>query len=127
MAGSLLPGRHWNESQFQGGHTALCGPNALAMLESALGQSYVNTLAVYTRMLSAKRCGTDGDSTMENLELQAHSDGFTRTERLGWNGAGYAENVWQPWIVTHLLAGAAILVETTNGQALRDLLSGQGE
>lgn len=127
MAGSLLPGTHWNESEFQGGHTALCGPNALAMLESAHSQAYVNTLTVYTRMLAAKRCDSNGASTMSNLELQAHADGFTKTDRLGWNGNGYAQSVWQPWIVKHLYAGAAILLETNNGQALKDFIRSTGE
>lgn len=127
MAGAMLRGKHWNESQFQGGHGALCGPNALAMLQSALGQSYVNTLTVYNRMLVARRCDPGGASTMANLELQARVDGFSKTVHLGWNDNGYAQATWENFLTTHLLAGAAVLIETNNGQALRDYVSGQGE
>ena len=65
----MVAGVKWNESQFQGSPLkhSLCGPNALAMAESWGSQSYVNTLSVFNRMYSAKRCDSDGAATISSL------------------------------------------------------------
>ena len=123
----MVAGVKWNESQFQGSPLkhSLCGPNALAMAESWGSQSYVNTLSVFNRMYSAKRCDSDGAATISSLRDQAMADGF-RVELVGYNGAGIDEATWRHFLATHA-GNSVVIVETLNGQALRDLISGQGE
>ena len=123
----MVAGVKWNESQFQGSPLkhSLCGPNALAMAESWGSQSYVNTLSVFNRMYPAKRCDSDGAATISSLRDQAVADGF-RVELVGYNGAGIDEATWRHFLATHA-GNSVVIVETLNGQALRDLISGQGE
>lgn len=120
----------WNESQFQGAPLkhSLCGPNALAMAESYEAQSFANTLAVFNRMFGAnpKRCDSDGASTIYELRDQAVADGF-KVQIVNYNGAGIAEATWRDFLGHQTAAGAVVIVETLNGQALRDFISGQTE
>ena len=146
MAGAgdqIIAGVKWNESEFQrtaapvyvksenttvaAGVTLFgtCGPNALAMAESCASQTYVNTMTVFGRMAPAGRCDSDGRATIDSLAAQAKADGF-RVELVGYNGAGIDEATWRHFLATHA-GNAVVIVETLNGQALRDLISGQGE
>lgn len=139
----IAAGVKWNESEFQrtaapvyvksenktvaAGVTLFgtCGPNALAMAESWAAQSYVNTMAVFARMAPAGRCDSIGRATINSLRDQAVADGF-RVELVGYNGAGIDEATWRHFLATHA-GNSVVIVETLNGQALRDLISGQGE
>ena len=139
----IAAGGKWNESEFQrtaapvyvksenktvaAGVTLFgtCGPNALAMAESWAAQSYVNTMAVFARMAPAGRCDSIGRATINSLRDQAVADGF-KVELVGYNGAGIDEAVWRHFLATHA-GNSVVIVETLNGQALRDLISGQGE
>lgn len=139
----IAAGVKWNESEFQrtaapvyvksenktvaAGVTLFgtCGPNALAMAESWAAQSYVNTMAVFARMAPAGRCDSIGRATINSLRDQAVADGF-KVELMGYNGAGIDEATWRHFLATHA-GNSVVIVETLNGQALRDLISGQGE
>lgn len=127
MAGGdqVVSGTRWNESEFQGGHFATCGPNALAMAESWGAQAYVNTLTVYGRMVATKRCEDNGAATIDSLEEQAVADGF-KVEKVAFNGAGIDEATWRHFLAAHA-ARSVVIVETLEGCQLRDLISGQTE
>lgn len=127
----LLPGNHWRESEFItiGGvaRNGACGPNALAMAESYANQAYTWTGTIYQRMAAAGRLSaSDGASTIYQLAAQAGAgaDGF-KTALLGFNLAGLSD--WFDWFIARLGENAAVIMETGNGQALIDSISGKGE
>src|SRR5690242_12042457 len=136
----------WNESQFQApatnvtakssGKTAragvtiydACGVNALAMAESALA-SYSSTMHVFAKMAPAGLCDETGRTVIENIQRQAVSDGFISTKEhiIAFNGNGIPEAIWRHFLAVHLAAGAAVILETLNGQVLSDLITHEGE
>lgn len=124
MQASILPGTLWRESEFVGNLTGACGPNALAMAESWAEQQHIGTLEVYQRMRAAGRCDANGPATIGGIYEQAVADGF-QTHLLGFREPMPAAE-WRDFFALHVGA-RAVVMETANGQALRDTLSGQGE
>lgn len=118
----------WVRSDAKAGVTlhSLCGVNALAMAESAVGQTYVNTMALFAKMAPVKRCDSDGASTIYELRDQALADGF-KVAIVNYNDAGIAEATWRDFLGHQTAAGAVVIVETLEGHALRDFISGQTE
>lgn len=101
-----------------------CGPNALAMAESAALGRYVWTGAVFACMLAAGRCDASGAATIWQLQAQALADGMTVTGFQGFQGAPWPG--WLAWSHTATARGVAI-IETSNGKALVDSISGLSE
>ncbi|MBF6589405.1 MAG: hypothetical protein IVW57_02600 [Ktedonobacterales bacterium] len=124
METRILPGRLWRESEFVGGLTGACGPNALSMAESWALQRYVSTLAVYQRMRAAGRADANGTSNASGLYAQAVADGFA-TALLPYREP-MPEADWRGFFSTHV-GVRAVVIELANGQALVDRLSGKGE
>ena len=151
LLGPTKRGTRWNESQFQAPPSTvvaykqvngawvradakagvtlfgLCGVNALAMAESGLTHSYVNTMTMFARMAPKKLADCEGRTTLGAIQSQAVADGFETTYMLGWRDAGYAAKDWQAFALKHLAAGAVIVVETLRGQVLHDYMSGKNE
>ena len=135
----------WNESQFQVIPTTtyvassktkvaagtrlydMCGVNAAAMAESALGGSYVSTAALFMKMAPVGRCDATGRATITSVQAQVVADGFKKTALAGYNGNGIAEATWRQFLGYHLARGAAVILETLNGQVLSDLITHEGE
>lgn len=121
----LLPGIIWVESEFDG-QFATCGPNALAMAESYGLQHYIGvpiagqtaTTVIYSRMLKARRADPGGASKASGLIAQAQADGY----RVASSGSAG----WKVWAIARLREGASVILETNNGQVLKDLVTGQG-
>lgn len=131
----LLGGTYWRESEFQWSPsfrvwlTGACGPNALAMLLSWCRQRYAATVDVYADMRNAGRLADqNGSSTIYGLAAQAAAYKLAPVTR-GYNAgiAPLAESEWSALFIGALTHGRAILYETSNGQALRDYLTGAGE
>jgi hypothetical protein len=122
---TLLSGTLYRETEFVGGLTGACGPNALASCASWATQQRVTTLDVYRTMREPSAlCDANGVSTIGGLH--------DATLRLGLpllDTRWYAEpwSDWSSWLSFHVSRGRAILVELANGQALVDSVSGQGE
>lgn len=124
MDATMLPGQIRRESEFVGGLTGACGPNALAMAGRWADQSQLSTLDVYRRMRAAGRCDANGASTLAALAADAHDAGY------GIAVLDYREPMaaalWRGFLQQHV-GREAVVIETANGQALRDALSGLGE
>jgi hypothetical protein len=135
----------WNESQFQVIPTTtyvassktkvaagtrlfdMCGVNAAAMAESALSGNYVSTAALFMKMAPAGRCDATGRATINSIQAQVVADGHKNTVLVGYNGNGIPEATWRQFLGYHLARGAAVILETLNGQVLSDLITHQGE
>ena len=120
----MLPGKISRESEFVRGLTGACGPNSAAMAERWADQSRLETLEVYDRMRAAGRCDKNGASTLDALAEDARSHGY-RTDILPFSEP-LAEREWRAFFDRHV-GHQAIVMETANGAALRDFLSGEGE
>lgn len=122
----ILPGTLWRESEFQGGLTGACGPNALSFCASWSRQRYTSTLDVY-RAMRAERpplCDANGVSTIGGLRTAATLIGLPLVDTR-WYAEPWGD--WRAWFSKHLSAGRIILLEVANGQALVDSISGKGE
>jgi hypothetical protein len=124
MEARLLPGRIHRESEFVGGLHGACGPNAASMAERWADQSRLSTLDVFHRMHAAGRCDANGVTTMSRLVVDARAAGY-RVETLAYREP-MPEGVWRPWFLERV-GKEALVFETANGQALRDLIGGKGE
>lgn len=124
MEECFLPGQVDRESEFVRGLTGACGPNAAAMAERWADQSHLGTWDVYERMRAAGRCDPNGASTLAALADDARAAGY-RVDVLPYREPMAAAD-WRAFFDQH--AGReAIVMETANGQALRDALTGAGE
>jgi hypothetical protein len=129
MAESILPGAIHRETEFVGNLTGACGPNALSMgvrWSTQAGQPA--TYDVYTDMYRRGLCAASGASTLDALHQEASNLGMPLTAYRGYGEPWPADGVsgWRAFYLAH--AGHSyILMETANGQALRDSISGQGE
>ncbi len=120
----FLPGRISRESEFVRGLTGACGPNAAAMAERWADQSRLETLEVFDRMRAAGRCDPSGASTLAALADDARAAGY-HVDVLPYHEPMPVSD-WRGFFDRH--AGhEAIVMETANGQVLRDYLSGLGE
>jgi hypothetical protein len=124
MEACILPGTLWRKTEFVGGLTGACGPNALAMAESWANQRHIGTLDVYQRMRAAGCCDAHGPATIGGLAAQASADGFA-TDLLPFREPMPAAT-WRAFFARHV-GTRALIMETANGQALVDGLSGKGE
>jgi len=120
----ILPGRIHRESEFVGGLHGACGPNAASMAERWADQSALSTLDVYHRMRGKGLCDANGVTTMSGLVADARAAGY-RLDVLDYREPMPVE-VWRDWFNTHV-GQEALVFETANGQALRDLIGGKGE
>jgi hypothetical protein len=119
-----LPGKIHRETEFVGGLTAACGPNALSMAQRWADQSALTTLDVYHRMLAANLCANNGSSTLSALVTDAQRNNYT-VASLPYREP-MPETTWRDFFEGHV-GRQAIVFETANGQALVDTLTGQGE
>ncbi|HLZ23895.1 MAG TPA: hypothetical protein VKQ30_17420 [Ktedonobacterales bacterium] len=124
MDAIMLPGRISRESEFVRGLTGACGPNSAAMAERWSDQSRLETFEVYDRMRAVGRCDSNGSSTLEALADDARAQGY-RVDVLPFSEP-MPEHQWRAFFERHV-GRQAIVMETSNGAALRDLLSGEGE
>ncbi len=124
MDAIFLPGRVDRESEFVGGLTGACGPNASAMAQRWADQSHLTTLDVYHRMRAAGRCDPNGASTLSALADDARAAGYN-VALLSFQQPMPAGS-WRDFFQRHV-GRQAIVFETANGQALRDTLTGKGE
>ena len=121
--------KYWRETQFWTVDGAprygMCGPNAAAMAESFALQRYVWTGDLYRRLATAKRLSdADGATTIWELDDQLVADGFDTILR-GFIDAPWPD--WAQWFWYQITAGHAAILETSNGEALKDAISGLGE
>ncbi|HET8906134.1 MAG TPA: hypothetical protein VFN11_04130 [Ktedonobacterales bacterium] len=119
-----LPGVIHRETEFVGGLTAACGPNALSMAERWADQSALSTLDVYRRMRAANLCDTSGSSTLSGLLTDAQRNHYT-VASLPYHEP-MPDATWRGFFQAHV-GHQAIVFETANGQALVDSLTGKGE
>ncbi len=124
MEATFLPGRVDRSTEFVGGLTGACGPNAASMAERWADQSTLGTLDVYHRMRAAGRCDANGVSNLSGLVDDARSAGY-RVDVLPY-GEPMAEAMWRAFFAAHV-GREAVVFETANGQALVDALTGRGE
>jgi hypothetical protein len=124
MEAIFLPGRVDRESEFVGGLSGACGPNAAAMAERWADQSRLGTLDVYHRMRAAGRCDANGAATLAALAEDAGAAGY-RLDVLPYREP-MPEADWRAFFDAHV-GREALVFETANGQALVDALSGLGE
>jgi len=124
MEAIFLPGRVDRESEFQGGLTGACGPNAAAMAERWADQSHLGTLDVFHRMRATGQCDPNGAATLAALANDARAAGY-RVDVLAYQEP-MPEASWRTFFERHV-GRQAIVFETANGQALRDAFSGKGE
>lgn len=123
MAESLLPGTIYRESQFQGGLTGACGPNALSMGVSWATQAYHSTLQIFERLRAAGLCDANGITTIDKLFAGARYYSLTIPE---FRGYGEPWEEWRAFLRRH--AGRSfICLNVAAGRALVDLLTGSGE
>jgi hypothetical protein len=124
MAESILPGVIHRETEYVRGLTGACGPNALAMGSCWSRQSGApDTAGMYTFMRSRGLCEVSGACTIEQLRQAAQLLGFTLPEVRTY---GEPWGDWRSFFLRH--AGQQyILMETADGQALRDAISNKGE
>jgi len=129
MTEILLPGQVHRQTEFVQGLTGACGPNALAMGQAwAMQADHVDTYGVYTDMYRRGLCAASGASTLDALHQEAQNLGMPLTAYRGYGEPWPADGVsgWRAFYLLH--AGHSyILMETANGQQLRDSISGQGE
>ena len=124
MEARFLPGRVSRESEFVRGLTGACGPNAAAMAERWADQSRLETLEVYDRMRSVGRCDPNGAATLAALADDARAAHY-HVDVLGYREP-MPESDWRGFFARHV-GHEAIVMETANGQALRDFLTNAGE
>ncbi len=130
MSESILPGAIHRQIEFVGSLTGACGPNALSMGARWSTQAGApDTYAVYTDMYRRGLCAASGASTLDALHQEAQEYlGMPLTAYRGYGEPWPADGVsgWSAFYTFH--AGHSyILMETANGQALRDSISGLGE
>ncbi len=124
MSETILPGAIHRATEFVGNLTGACGPNALAMGQTWAEQgASVDTGGVYADMRRRGLCDVSGASTLEALRQEAVALGLPVVDDRGY-GEPWAD--WRTWYLS-LVGNAFILMETANGQALRDSISGLGE
>src|SRR5260221_321448 len=124
MAETILPGTIHRETEFVQSLTGACGPNALAMGQAwAFQSSGVDTYGVYADMRRRGLCEVSGASTLEALRQEAVALGLPVVDDRGY---GEPWTDWRTWYLSPV-GNAFILMETANGQALRDSISGLGE
>lgn len=129
MAESILAGTIHRQIEFVNGLTGACGPNALAMGLAWADQAVnVATYNIYTDMYQRGLCAASGASTLDALHQEAQNIGLPLTAYRGYGEPWTADGVsgWRAFYLLH--AGHSfILMETANGQALKDAISGLGE
>src|SRR5260370_35272081 len=92
MAECILPGGIHRETEFVGGLTGACGPNALAMGSCWSRQGGApDTAGGYSFMRAKSLCEVSGACTIEQLHQAAQLLGFTLPE-----GRTYGEP-WADW------------------------------
>src|SRR5260221_11156538 len=124
MSESILPGAIHRATEFVGNLTGACGPNALAMGQAWSMQSGMpDSGGVYADMPRGVLWEVSGASTLAALRLEAVALGLPVVDDRGY-GEPWAD--WRTWYLS-LVGNAFILMETANGQALRDSISGLGE
>src|SRR5579859_4303657 len=119
---------YWVESEFDGGLTAMCGPNAGAMAECWADQRYLGTpvygqtatLQFCQRARARGDCDANGASVARGLAHSLSADGYRV------NHYGSAAN-WLATVKSALASPAVVIMEVAAGHNLRDSLSGQGE
>lgn len=129
MADLLTPGIHPRESEFvydpdiRQWLNGTCGVTSCAMVEWAETGREIHTLDVYRIMRAHNLCGVNGETASTDWLAYAHLRGLPVAEfhsySVPWPDA-------QAFIQRHA-GGSAVIVETTNGQALVDMVSGKGE
>jgi len=129
MSEVILPGALHRETEFVGGLTGACGPNALAMGACwAFQRSRPDTYGIYLLMQAKGLCAASGASTLDALNQEAQNIGMNLTAYRGYGEPWPADGVsgWRAFYLLH--AGHSfILMETAYGQALTDAISGLGE
>lgn len=121
---ATLPGYFSRESEFVGGLTGACGPNALAMVVSRATQRYVSTVSVYQTMRTHGLCDGNGISDMGQLVQAARLLGLPVTATRGYGGDTWPQ--WRSFLDSALTRGPVVF-ELAHGQNLRDAVTGQGE
>ncbi len=124
MSESILPGTIHRATEFVGSLTGACGPNALAMGQAWAEQwADVGTIGVYADMRARGLCEVSGASTLADLGAEAMALGLPLA---GVRNYGEPWDDWRTFYAAHV-GTHYILMETANGQALTDSISGQGE
>ena len=110
-----------SESEYQGGLTAACGPCAAAVAARWADQSltFPRTYDVYQKMRSLNLGSANGASTSGDLQ--------TTLTRMGYSVVlpGASEGLLA--FSARLAGTCAVVLEVSNGQVLKDVLTGQGE
>ena len=124
MAELVLTGTFHRESEFTGGLTGACGPNALSMAWSWAAQQTKTTIQVYQVMRTLGLCDPNGVSNIGGLYSAAQALNLAIADY-----HGYVDSWpdWHDWFLGHLQAGHCVLYETSLGQALVDVISGKPE
>lgn len=121
----MTPGAFWVESEFTNGLTATCGPCARAMAVSWANQAYNGALPTqtatyrsYLRMRALGDCDSNGASNGGGIFDSLLKDGYKTLRQA--SGANWLEiakiNFSHP---------AVVIAELSNGQALKDYITGQ--
>lgn len=124
MAEIILAGTFHRESEFTGGLTGACGPNALGMAWSWAAQQTHTTIQVYQVMRTLGLCDPNGVSNINGLYSAAQALDLAVVEFQPYVDS---RPNWHDWFLAHVQAGHSVLFETSRGQALVDAISGQSE
>lgn len=120
MAETICGGKVDSESEFQGGLTATCGPNAASAAARWADQSNEpRTLDVYRKMRALGKGDAQGASTISALKETLNAIGYHLATPL----PGEAIQTF----VTRLAGTLPVVLEVANGHVFRDYLSGQSE
>lgn len=117
MSDIIVPGSITSESEFQGGLTGACGPNALASAARWSDQSVVPTTVDMTHSLQRVVNSPNGVSTTGELQQLAHLLGYDTVRYPGGDIISF---------VQQYCGHDAMVLFYTNGQALHDEITGSG-
>lgn len=117
MSEIIVPGTITSESEFQGGLTGACGPNAVASAGRWSDQSVTPTTVSATQELQRVVNSPNGVSTMGELQQLAHLMGYDTVRYPGGDVISFVQAYG---------GRDALVLFYTNGQALHDEITGSG-